>query len=211
MLFAALAGSLFGGSPAAPDLLFVQSVLRGTFENDRLVIENADMPVLFFMERPGRVTGQVTAKRFLELWTEGTDSFKVDPPNAVLAITSGETMSQVVLELTDAQAVAGGVSYAAKVLAGHPPARFGPGSLFIDSFPGSARSPTPATPALTMDSLFTATSQALGNAAHNAVPTGQNSTAILQASTTQGVAVLYGKDTASTAVGIDSLLATGRK
>lgn len=65
-------------------------------------------------------------------------------------------------------------------------------------------------PGMAMGSLYQATAQALANAAHNATAAQQNSNVILQATTTQGVALLYGVDTASTAVGIAEILAQGK-
>jgi len=64
-------------------------------------------------------------------------------------------------------------------------------------------------PGVAMAQLFQATSQALGNAAHNATTAGQNANTVLQAATTQGVTLLYGVDTASTAVGIAEILQSG--
>lgn len=61
-------------------------------------------------------------------------------------------------------------------------------------------------PGQAMGSLFQATSQALSLAAQNATNALQNSNTILQATTTQGVALLYGVDTAATAVGISEIL-----
>jgi len=61
-------------------------------------------------------------------------------------------------------------------------------------------------PGMAMGSLYQATSQALSNAAHNATTAQQNANTILQATTTQGVALLYGVDTAATAVGIAKIL-----
>lgn len=63
-------------------------------------------------------------------------------------------------------------------------------------------------PGMAMGNLYQATAQALANAAHNATSAQQNANTILQATTTQGVALLYGVDTASTAVGIAKILAS---
>lgn len=56
---------------------------------------------------------------------------------------------------------------------------------------------TPAVAAL--ENLYMAISQALSNAAHNATAAQQNMNTILQATTTQGVAMLYSLDSASAA------------
>ena len=61
-------------------------------------------------------------------------------------------------------------------------------------------------PAMAMGNLFQASAQALANSAHNSTSAQQNVNLVLQATTTQGVALLYGVDTASTAVGIAEIL-----
>ena len=61
-------------------------------------------------------------------------------------------------------------------------------------------------PAAAMGSLYQATAQALGNAAHNATAAQQQMYAAAQAATTQGVATLFGVDTSATAVGIAKIL-----
>ncbi|QSQ21956.1 RebB family R body protein [Pyxidicoccus parkwayensis] len=63
-------------------------------------------------------------------------------------------------------------------------------------------------PGMAMGSLFQSVAQAMALAAHNATTAQQNANTILQATTTQGVALLYGVDTSSTAVGIVEILAT---
>ena len=63
-------------------------------------------------------------------------------------------------------------------------------------------------PAVATANFYQATSQALGNAAHNATLAQQNAATVLQATTTQGVALLYGIDTAASAVGIAKILAS---
>jgi hypothetical protein len=65
-------------------------------------------------------------------------------------------------------------------------------------------------PGSSMGNLYQATAQALGNAAHNATSAGQNGNTLLQAVTTQGVALMYGVDTAAEAVGITQILAANK-
>ena len=181
----------------AADLLFVQSAAAGTFANGTLTLTTAS-PVLFFMERPGRVTGTLTLAKFLSLWSEGEDSFKKDPPNAVISIVSGQALNNAVIVLERPNATATGVRYAARVLSGTIPPSFSGASLFIDAFPSSATRSAPTAPVASMGTLYQATAQALSNAAHNAT-TGQQQTSVTaQAATTEGVATLYSLDTAST-------------
>ncbi|WP_163931657.1 RebB family R body protein [Paraferrimonas sp. SM1919] len=54
-------------------------------------------------------------------------------------------------------------------------------------------------PALSMANLYQATSQALGNAAHNATLAQQQTNIIAQAAATTGVSLLYSLDTSATA------------
>ena len=65
-------------------------------------------------------------------------------------------------------------------------------------------------PAMSLANLYQTTAQALSNAAHNAATAQQNANTILQAVTTQGVAMLYAVDTAATAVGTSEILQTGQ-
>ena len=61
-------------------------------------------------------------------------------------------------------------------------------------------------PGNAMGNFFQATAQALANAAHNATTAQQNANTVLQATTTQGVALMYGVDTAAESVGISEIL-----
>jgi len=61
-------------------------------------------------------------------------------------------------------------------------------------------------PAMAMGSLYQATAQALGNAAHNATNAMQQSYVTAQAATTMGVATLYSLDTAATGKATQAIL-----
>ena len=61
-------------------------------------------------------------------------------------------------------------------------------------------------PAVAMGNLYQATAQALGNAAHNATTAQQQTNVTAQAATTQGVAMLYSIDTASTGMATMKIL-----
>jgi hypothetical protein len=61
-------------------------------------------------------------------------------------------------------------------------------------------------PAVAMGNLYQATAQALANAAHNATTNHQQTNSMAQAATTQGVALLYAVDTASTGVATKKIL-----
>ncbi|WP_327196777.1 RebB family R body protein [Vibrio coralliilyticus] len=59
---------------------------------------------------------------------------------------------------------------------------------------------------MSMGNLFQATSQALGNAAHNATMAQQQAAITAQAATTMGVTTLYSIDTASTGIATKDIL-----
>lgn len=59
-------------------------------------------------------------------------------------------------------------------------------------------------PAMALGNLYQSTAQALANAAHNATAAQQNANVAAQATTTQGVAVLYSIDTAAGAAAVRS-------
>ncbi|QLE83674.1 glycerol-3-phosphate dehydrogenase [Shewanella sp. Scap07] len=66
-------------------------------------------------------------------------------------------------------------------------------------------------PAMSMGNLFQATSQALGNAAHNATSAQQQTAITAQAATTMGVTTLYSIDTAATGVATKDILTPSGK
>ena len=61
-------------------------------------------------------------------------------------------------------------------------------------------------PAMALGSLYQATAQALGNAAHNATYSQQQTNVTAQAATTMGVVTLYAIDTATTGVATKEIL-----
>jgi hypothetical protein len=63
-------------------------------------------------------------------------------------------------------------------------------------------------PAVAMGNLFQATAQALSNAAHNATTAQQQANIVAQAATTQGVALLYSIDTATTGLATKGIMST---
>lgn len=60
--------------------------------------------------------------------------------------------------------------------------------------------------AVAMGNLYQATAQALGNAAHNATTSIQQTNVTAQAATTMGVATLYSLDTASAGIATSKIL-----
>ena len=59
--------------------------------------DDNDGNIIEFSDRPYRIVKMITAKQLQELWGEGKNSFKADPPNAVLS-ANGFDARIVILE-----------------------------------------------------------------------------------------------------------------
>ena len=68
-----------------PQYLFTLASKSGTFEGDTLTLKGIPL-VVYFSDRPVRVAGHITLEKFAGMWDKGVDNFKVDPPNAEIAI-----------------------------------------------------------------------------------------------------------------------------
>ena len=70
--------------------------------------------------------------KFVPLWSQGTDSFLKDNPNATLSVFHGDKVSNLVVELSNPRLSGNDLSYDIKVLEGTLLARGGACALFID-------------------------------------------------------------------------------
>lgn len=118
----------------APEIeaLFVQNAHSMSYDDGRLTLTGLAPTTLFFSDRPDRVTGHITSHEFVSSWDKGDDSFASNPPNAALSIFHEDSVSDVVVELTDPILSGHDLSYAVEILDGDMPAEGGPSSLFID-------------------------------------------------------------------------------
>ena len=73
---------------------------------------------------------------FVDLWDEGANSFKDDPPNAVVAfLEPGDDVPEdAVVVIRDPRLEDNDLSYRIESLEGAVPAQTGPITLFIDPF-----------------------------------------------------------------------------
>jgi hypothetical protein len=89
---------------------FVQSSLSGsltpinynnTTENQvhKLILNNVSSSTLAFSDRPDRIVNLTETQTFIDNWNKGQDSFKNDPPNAVLSINVNGREEIFALEL----------------------------------------------------------------------------------------------------------------
>ena len=123
----------------APDLdsieaLFVQSAHGLTTSNGSVTFHGVAHQTLFFADRPQRVVGHLSSRKFVDQWGEGEDSFAADPPNAVLSfLEDGDTVpEEVTMTISDPQLDGDTLTYQVDILDGMLPASSGPCSLFID-------------------------------------------------------------------------------
>ena len=117
-------------------ILFVQSATGGSYDGKTLTLN--DVPsTTYFSDRPKRIVGHVATAGFVDQWAKGADSFKADPPNAVLSVLGADGANDSVVELTNPRINGNQISYQAKVLDGTPPKAFKTASLFIDGHGGA--------------------------------------------------------------------------
>ncbi len=117
--------------------LFVHNAGSVSMTDGTITMEDVSPIVTFFCDRPVRYAGVQSIQGFLDMVSEGDESFAADPPNAVLTIVSeGEQPVDVVVELSQRPLNdQGTMTYSGvKVIKGEIPQVTGPGTLFIDHF-----------------------------------------------------------------------------
>jgi hypothetical protein len=128
------------------EAMFVQVASEASLEGSVLTLHDVGASTLYFSDRPKRVVGHVSSAQFVEMWGEGDNSFKEDPPNAVLAfLEPGDDMPEdVVVVIREPRMEGTSLSYDIEALEGSVPAHAKGGvTLFIDPF-GRPLSPVSA-------------------------------------------------------------------
>ena len=74
----------------------------------------------------------MTTEEFVPFWSEGTDSFSKDPPNATLSIFGEGEPTNVVVTISNPVLDGDDLTYDIAILEGTPPPEGGESSLFID-------------------------------------------------------------------------------
>ena len=138
---AALAAALPLAGPASPqtaegsaDFLFVQTAKGMAFDADqnRLTLSGVGPTTLFFSDRPERIAGNMTPAAFVPFWSEGSDSFLADPPNADISILEDGKLRQTVVVLKDPRLEGENLVYTVKIVGGDMPVLGKDVSVFID-------------------------------------------------------------------------------
>jgi hypothetical protein len=139
---ALITGLFFSSSAIAEDAkpaewLFVHTAETAEMTSDTTLVMPATRDIFAFTDRPNRMHGYMNAHEFVSLWDEGEgDTFKADPPNAVLTWVDGGEMKEAELLIISAETVSHGreISYEVKLEAGDTPVgKIEAASFFIDS------------------------------------------------------------------------------
>lgn len=118
------------------DALFVQSGKTFSSSDGTITLHGLSDSTLYFSDRPKREFGHIGSERFVELWSQGDNSFADDPPNAVISFVELEEFppADAVVVLRDPELGDDSISYRVDVLEGEVPEQAGPCALFIDTF-----------------------------------------------------------------------------
>ncbi len=114
------------------ELLFTQSANAMRYDGETLSLDDIGPATLYFADRPNRMVGLLSNQKFVDIWTEGQDSFAADPPNAALALLGETNKPPVVVELLSVALEGETLNYKVRILEGDLPAESGPVTLFID-------------------------------------------------------------------------------
>jgi hypothetical protein len=136
-----LTSSAFAEEAKPVEWLFVQTAPTAEMTSDTTLVMPVTREIFAFTDRPNRKHGYLTAHAFVSLWDKGEgNTFKADPPNAVLTWVEGDKVKEAEVVITDASVLAHGkaISFELKLEAGEAPSGKMQGvSLFVDSTVGS--------------------------------------------------------------------------
>jgi hypothetical protein len=120
--------------PTTVEDMFVQTASGVRTDHGAMTLLGLTPQTIYFSDRPERIVGHLTTDRFLQWWSEGDDSFAVDPPNAVLAWGEPGTDApeEAVVVISDPARTEDGLRYRIQTIQGTVPAQAGPCVLFID-------------------------------------------------------------------------------
>jgi hypothetical protein len=113
------------------ELLFVQMSQAMEFDGHKMTLSDMAPHVVWFTERPDRKSGHIALKAFLKGWETGENSFKADPPNAVLTLMDASDSPSIIV-IRNPIYKDNSLTYDVEILDGSIPKSGGPVSLVID-------------------------------------------------------------------------------
>ena len=105
----------FAEDKPAEEWLFVHTAEEAQVINATTIVMPVTRDVFAFTDRPYRKHGYMTGEQFVSLWADsGSNSFKADPPNAVLTWVDGEDVKEAELVITGASFDGESITYTRK-------------------------------------------------------------------------------------------------
>ena len=133
-----LTSSAFAEEAKPAEWLFVHTSPTAEMTSDTTLVMPVTREIFAFTDRPNRQHTFMTAHAFVSLWDKGEgDTFKADPPNAVLTWLDGDKVHEAEVVITDASVLAHGraISFEVKLEAGEALSGQMQGvSMFIDGY-----------------------------------------------------------------------------
>ena len=150
---ALITGLFFSSSAMAEDakpaeVLFVHTAETAEMTSATTLVMPVTREIFAFTDRPNRMYTYMNAHEFVSLWDQGEgDTFKADPPNAVLTWVDGDEMKEAELLILSAETVNNGreIAYEVKLEAGDMPVgKIVTASFFVDDVRVDIRCSWPA-------------------------------------------------------------------
>lgn len=140
--------------------LFVQTASSMTYDGSTLAMIGLAPATTAFSDRPYRKVVPINHEAFLSFWSDGTDNFTLDPPNAGFSTLVDGQLHTAVVELSNPELDGDRLSYSVKLLEGDIPASGLAASLLIDdslvtdAITQAVTTPTAEAPAPGMSSIY---------------------------------------------------------
>ena len=132
-----LTSSAFAEETRPAEWLFVHTSPTAEMTSDTTLVMPVTREIFAFTDRPNRKHAYMTGEQFASIWANsGSDSFKTDPPNAVLTWVEGEDVKEAEVVITGASFDGKSITYNRKYSAIVPVGTLNSVSLFVDSLCG---------------------------------------------------------------------------
>jgi hypothetical protein len=123
----------FAEDKHAEEWLFVHTADEAQVTNNTTIVMPVTRDIFAFTDRPYRKHAYMTGEQFASMWAKaGSDSFKTDPPNAVLTWIDGEDVKEAEVVITGASIDGNSITYTLKYSATIANRDLKSVSLFVD-------------------------------------------------------------------------------
>jgi hypothetical protein len=123
----------FAEDKPAEEWLFVHTADEAQVTNNTTIVMPVTRDIFAFTDRPYRKHAYMTGEQFASSWPKGgSNSFKTDPPNAVLTWVEGEEVKEAEVVITGASIDGNSITYTRKSSATIPDGTLKAVSLFVD-------------------------------------------------------------------------------